>query len=161
MLKKALAHAGGFPEGIAYFEDTDTWMRIALSYDAAYLNWPLSIYHLESDNHAKFNISILTALIARWENLINNHEIPEKKEPAFNEFIVRYKLMAISNLLSGGNLRQAFILLRSIRETTIYSTQYNQYNRLEKLSLIVVRFLLLLSKFLKMAQRKIARKFGV
>jgi glycosyltransferase involved in cell wall biosynthesis len=48
--KKALLAIGGFPEGIVYGEDHDTWIRLALRYKIAWARQAKALIHLDAEN---------------------------------------------------------------------------------------------------------------
>ncbi|MFO7675576.1 MAG: hypothetical protein R6X12_04615 [bacterium] len=52
MPRAVLDAVGGFPVGVAYGEDTDTWCRIALRYPIAFNSRPLAVYHKDADERA-------------------------------------------------------------------------------------------------------------
>jgi len=123
ILKKSLIEIGGFPEDIRYMEDADAWARMGLSYDAAYLNIPLSIYHKEAENRTVHNNSELLKVINKWQLLVTNGKIPEKYAGSFYEFLVRYRIMAIRQYINQGDYKKARGMLGQILDSKVYHDQ--------------------------------------
>lgn len=50
--KHILESVGGFPGGVSFGEDLDTWFRIALRYPVAYSGYPGAVCHCDAQNRA-------------------------------------------------------------------------------------------------------------
>lgn len=80
--KSIISEIGGFPEGIWFGEDSDTWARIALKHTIAF-SWEIGvIYYLDSVNMATKKKKPVKELpfIQIAEELMKNRRIPENEK---------------------------------------------------------------------------------
>lgn len=142
--KRKFIEVGGFPLGVKYLEDTELTTHLALLYPAAYLNIPLVIYHLESDNRSKFNLGDLESLISKWQKLEIQNQIPEKYRFAFEEFVTRYRLRAIRRYIAEGKINSARAMLDDIGNSRLYDSEVEKLRRRARFPWLVDKLLLLL-----------------
>jgi glycosyltransferase involved in cell wall biosynthesis len=141
--KEALQQVGGFPSGIKLWEDTDTWMRLAIYCNSAFLNIPLSIYHLEAENRTdQIIIHERIKILEKWKKMILLKEIPAKYETSFKEFLARYQVMVVRSYLSLGQPQNARKILREIPMTEKYKEVVLKLQRWAKYPPLVTRVLL-------------------
>jgi glycosyltransferase involved in cell wall biosynthesis len=121
--KLALHTAGGFPAGVKYQEDADTWIRLSFKSKIAYINKPLSIYHLEAENRLsnfyKRNVRLfdVTYAVEKLKHYLNSGEIPEAQRQAAIEYIANFILPLAQRHLYYGNTKKARELIISCEGT--------------------------------------------
>lgn len=117
--KKALQMVGGFPKGIKFGEDADTWVRLSLQYRIAYINKPLSIYHLAAENRASNDHKItkeqfeLLYTAKKMDEYLRTGEIPGIYIQAAIEYVAKFKLPLAQKYLYFGDRIMAKELLLS------------------------------------------------
>jgi glycosyltransferase involved in cell wall biosynthesis len=159
--KESLVEIGGLPENIPFMEDTDTWTRRALSYDSAFLNLPLTIYHLESDNRARFNRGSLETLLDRWQEWLSGGQVPERMKESFGEYLVRYRIFVIQNYLSQGNFSKARELLALTTNSKRYQEKINKLSKRANRPELLVRSLLWIRRVLLFLANRISDFLGL
>jgi glycosyltransferase involved in cell wall biosynthesis len=121
--KKTLEGIGGFPIGVKYAEDSDTWIRLSLKSKIAYINKPLSIYHLEAENRASNlhkktnNLFELPYQVKELNRYLYSGGISENQRQAAIEYIVKFKLPLAQKHLYYGNTQEARELILSCKGT--------------------------------------------
>jgi glycosyltransferase involved in cell wall biosynthesis len=121
--QKALEEIGGFPVGIAYGEDVDTWIRLSLRYKIVYVNKVLAIYHRDAENRACDKYDHLVAEYYPAKNLIQmvkKGEVPNCLRQSAIEYIAKYQLSLAKHNLYYANPVQARELIYSCSGTEKY-----------------------------------------
>ena len=52
--KEALQSVGGFPVGVKFGEDLDTFIRLSIRHKFVYINKTLAIYHRDAENRSAY-----------------------------------------------------------------------------------------------------------
>ena len=120
--KDVFTSLGGYQVDIRYLEDTDFYTSVALKYETAFLNIPLSIYHRGADNRSNASFSDLERLIDKWEKRQLLNDFPEKYQAFFGEFINRYRIWVVRKYLQAGNTKKAKAILDKMADSELYIT---------------------------------------
>lgn len=154
--KSSLTIAGGFPENLRIWEDTDTWMRVALNYGAAFINIPLAIYHVESEDRTKVEPADFQKILEKWQQMLNSNKIPQKYSASFKEnFLARYQFMFAKYYLKKYNLQMAKRLLKQIPVSSRYFNQSKKIMRCLNIPAIILIPLIYINQILLKVTKKI------
>lgn len=118
--KSALLKVGGFPSDINYGEDVDTWIRLSLNSQIAYINKPLSIYNSRIENReCTLNVDHLEVFypVMQLQHYLNLGKIPNYQKQFAIEFIAKLNLPLAKRQLFHGNTNQAKELVNSCGPT--------------------------------------------
>jgi glycosyltransferase involved in cell wall biosynthesis len=121
--KEAFQEVGGFPVGIKFGEDVDTWIRLSLRYQIAYLNKSLAVYHRDAENRAcdLYYPSMSEYYpVKNLVQLLKRGEVPTHLKQSAVEYIAKYQVSFASANLYHGHPGHARELLDSCRGTRIY-----------------------------------------
>jgi len=110
--KENINNVGGFPEGIHNAGDLITWIRLSMNAKIAYLNNPLSIYHLKSGGklnnpHQHLGRSILNKIISEY---IVSGQISNLQKKSARNLISKFQYEDTRVQLKSGNRCRAFVL---------------------------------------------------
>jgi glycosyltransferase involved in cell wall biosynthesis len=152
---------GGFKEGVSYWEDTDLWMRLALEFPVAFVNKPLSIYHLDAENRSIHHIKNHCQILNTWEDMVIKNEIPEKHRTTFVEFLARYQLMFGKIFLKNGYNQQSKEILTKIKSNSKYYNESIKLMKLAKLPSFLSKNIIRLINRLKYTSKKIEDYYGL
>lgn len=156
IVSKALAtRSGRFPEDITFREDIDTWVRIILASDAAFLNKPLCIYHQEAQNRTNDNPAETQKLTFKWKELLSNNQVPQKYIESFADFIVRYELILVRSNLKHGDSQNARKVLSQMTESSLYDDQISRMKRIAKFPTFILRLFFLAYKISSYSRGKL------
>ncbi len=126
--KQIFESIGGFPIGVKYGEDSDTWIRLSFISKIAYINTPLSIYHRETENRACV-ISREPLEVDYPVKELKRHlqlgELPEQQRQSAIEFIAKFHLSLAKTHLYLGNTDKAKELILSCEGTKKYFLKKN------------------------------------
>lgn len=120
--KENINQIGGFPEGIHNAGDLITWIRLSMIAKIAYLNNPLSIYHLKSGGklnnpHQHLGRSILNKMITDY---IDTGQINQRQKKSARNLISKFQYEDTRVQLRLGNRYKALILwIKSIKANFI------------------------------------------
>lgn len=121
--KKAIEDIGGFPVGVNYGEDVDTWIRLSLKYKMVYVNKSLAVYHHDAENRVcDLHYPSMKEYypVKNLFQLLRKGEIPPRfRQPAI-EYIAKYQLKLANAYLYQDNATQALKLIRSCSGTKRY-----------------------------------------
>lgn len=145
--KKCFEAVGGFPDGIKMWEDADTWMRLSIFTRSAFLNIPLTIYHLEAENRSWLldNDEKMKVLV-RWKELEASGSIPEELVPSFQEYQTRYRVMVARAYLLKGQPKIAKQVLSEIIRPGRYNEAVRKLQRWAKFPILLSRTALYLRR---------------
>jgi glycosyltransferase involved in cell wall biosynthesis len=125
--KKALQDVGGFPLGVGFGEDIDTWIRLSLSSKIVFINKPLAVYHLEAENRAcKDERDPLDVIypVKHLAELLSSGAVPAELRQSAREYIEKWQLdLAKTHLQLGKNLRAKELIVSSPRTKRYMKTR--------------------------------------
>jgi glycosyltransferase involved in cell wall biosynthesis len=160
--KEKLNWVGGFLEDFRIWEDTDTWMRLVLDFDAAFINLPLSIYHLEAKGRSQTIPFDRLRILERWEKMLDSGEIPEKHISGFSDnFLARYQLLFARSFLTGQQPKRAHAILSKIPYTSQYYQSASKLMRLSKSPSFIIKVLLSVLKLTMTLQKRLSKTLGL
>jgi glycosyltransferase involved in cell wall biosynthesis len=114
--KRAFWGAGGFPIGVGFGEDIDTWIRLSFTSKIFFINKPLAVYHLGAENRVcKAGRDILEVIypIKHLSQLLRSGGVPERLRQSAREYIENWLLDLAKEHLKLGKNRQARKLIMS------------------------------------------------
>ncbi len=114
--KSALERAGGFPEGIRYGCDVDTWIRLSFHSKIAFINTPYSIYHYEAENRSSLLYESMPEDYypsIQLKNSLDRGEIPPLYIRSAKAFIAKQQINGAIEHLKKGENKHARKLLKS------------------------------------------------
>jgi len=129
--KNVLEKVGGFPVGVKYGGDIDTWIRLSVAAKIAYYNKPLAIYHLEAENRisARYHDpSEELHRVSTLRQLLESGAIPEPIRQSAFEHLVKNQLRFAKNFLEIGNTKSAKMLIQSSKGTKKYISRWYWYS---------------------------------
>ena len=110
--KTILAEFGGFQEGVAVWEDSDLWGKIALKYKIAFSQEIGGIYHLEANNRSSKKLPTSEHPFTKTAfEMIKNNKVPIEILEDLNEYIALLEILFASRILKDGNYIKAFKIL--------------------------------------------------
>lgn len=121
--KKAFCKINGFPLGISYGEDVDTWIRLSLQYKIVYTNTALAIYHRDAENRASDTYEPIIAEYYPVKNLVHllkNRKVPLYLKQSAIEYVAKYQLEFANFQLYNGRPVQARLLIQTCSGTKKY-----------------------------------------
>jgi len=108
---------------VQYGEDADTWIRLSLKSKIAYINKPLSNYHMEAENRSTIlhkqnrnNFDIYYP-VKELDRYLHAGEFPESQRQAAIEYIALFKLPLAQKYLYHGNAKKAKEIIMSCEGT--------------------------------------------
>lgn len=117
--KNLLEQISGFPINIQFGEDQNTWMRLALLTNFAYLNKPLSIYHREYPSLAEKNRRKHFGNQYRHSDFlleaIESKKLPPRRKQNVLELLAKFYYPEIRKNIIAGNRKAALDMLMKIR----------------------------------------------
>lgn len=122
LYKDILLEVGGFPEGVRYGEDVDTWCRIGLKYHMAFTSKVCATYNLDAQNRAcKTETNYIYSFLKMNEDDISKLNIDADKLFYLREYIYVRKIRAALTYLSNEKYRKSVkALLDESKNTNIY-----------------------------------------
>jgi glycosyltransferase involved in cell wall biosynthesis len=122
--KQALERIDGFPVGVKYGEDVDTWIRLSLRSEIAHINKPMSIiYQQKAGNRAcllERNPWDSFYPVEELKHYLKSDEIRENQRQSVVEFIAKHDLPLAQTHLFYGNTEKARELIFSCGPTKKY-----------------------------------------
>jgi glycosyltransferase involved in cell wall biosynthesis len=121
--KKAFQEIGGFPVGINFGEDVDTFIRLSMRHKIVYINKSLAIYHCDAENRAGdlYYPSMNEYYpVKNLVQMVRAGEIPKHLRQSAIEYIAKSQLSLANSHLYYGNPRQARELIHSCSGTKIF-----------------------------------------
>ncbi|MDR3574631.1 MAG: glycosyltransferase family 2 protein [Anaerolineaceae bacterium] len=125
--KAILNKVGGFPIGVKYGGDIDTFIRLSTVCKIAYDNRPLSKVYLDAENR----VSVLTHdpseefhSLRTVQHLLDSGALPESLRQSAFEYLVRKQLKHARNYLVFGKNKNAKMLLKSSKGTKKYTANW-------------------------------------
>ena len=122
-----LKKVGGFPVGVKYGEDTETFIRLSLATKIAFYNKPLVIYHLDAENRTlkrKRDPSEELHKVETLRQLLDCGAVPEPLRPSAFEHLVKYQLRYAKIFLELGNVKSAKVLIQSSKGTKKFISKW-------------------------------------
>ena len=129
--KNILEKVGGFPLGVKYGGDIDTWIRLSLAAKIAYIHKGLAIYHLDAENRISaksHDPSEHLHRVSTLRQLLESGAIPEPIRQSAFEYLVKVQLRFAKNFLALGNTKSAKTLIQSSKGTRKYITRWYWYS---------------------------------
>jgi glycosyltransferase involved in cell wall biosynthesis len=125
--KKALNQIGGFPVGVIYGEDVDTFVRLSLHHKIVFVNKVLSIYHRDAENRAcdRYNQYLKEYYpVKNLSLMLEKGLVPSHFMQSAIEYVAKNQLSLAQAHLHFGNPQHARGLIRSCKGTRIYRDQW-------------------------------------
>lgn len=130
-VKKNIMQAiGGFPVGIRQGEDVNTWLRLSLATDIAYLNLPLAVYHQDAQGRACVQSRTLLDSNGGYNHaeflrdMIERGIVPSKRRQSAVELMTKYAFPLVRRYCSLGKKKQGISLLWKCRTTRVYRAKW-------------------------------------
>lgn len=111
--REVLMAVGGFPVGVSYGEDIDTWNRLACEHAIGFVAEPLAVTH-DNVARAQSRFKEGTYPLPRTVQTLRGDwasRIPESLRQSAREYINLAILLHVSLYFSGGRVREGFNLL--------------------------------------------------
>lgn len=133
--KAVLVQVGGFPAMVKNGEDVDTWIRLSMVSQIAYLSSPLAIYHLVDEITASSNYNWQDEWypIGKLREKIKRNEFSGNKDSVI-EYISKYEIRTSTALFRSGKLIRGLYYLWVSRKTKLYKKQIYRILRKELIS---------------------------
>jgi Glycosyltransferases involved in cell wall biogenesis len=125
--KYILEKVGGFPLGVKYGGDIDTFIRLSLAGKIAFINKPLVIIHVDAENRVtrlQHDPSEEFHQIKTVRRLLETGEIPEQLRQSALEYLVKVQLRLARNFLVFGNNTNAKKLIQSSKGTKKFISKW-------------------------------------
>jgi hypothetical protein len=125
--KSILEKVGGFPLGVKYGGDVDTWIRLSVATKIAFFNKPLAIVHLEAENRItrlQHDPSEEFHQIKTVRQLVESGAVPEQLRQSAFEYSVKVQLRLARIFLAFGNNKGAKMLIQSSKGTKRFNSKW-------------------------------------
>lgn len=121
--RDVLTRLGGFPVGVRFGEDIDTFARLAWTGDIGYVDEPLATYHWVADSAMRKPVKEMIAfpvIAATFEQWHRDGRIPKQLLASSRRYVAKAVLAYIQRLIEDGDQKLARQLLLSQAKWGLY-----------------------------------------
>lgn len=125
--RKALQQIGGFPAGVNFGEDVDTWIRLSLRYKIVYANRALAIYHRDVEKSAcdlYYPSTNEYYPVKNLNQMVRHRQVPSGLRQSAVEYIAKHQLPLATCYLHAGDPKRARELIDTCAGTRIYRKKW-------------------------------------